>query len=146
MRRLIALALLAGCGAPDDFVAIERDFEGFRGWERRIPADDDGIDEAIYGNDLALAGPPYPVGTILVSADEIGPAPAWRIHAMVRRGEGYQGLGHWELFELFVDERDVPRIVWRGPRAPIGAGYGDVGSEDCVDCHADPARDHVIGW
>jgi hypothetical protein len=114
--------------------------------------DDDGIPEGLYGNALAGAGAPYPVGTILVAADEVGPASAWRIHAMVKRtadGEeagGFGDLDGWELFELFVDETEVPRVMWRGTHAPAGAGYGGDMSVDCRVCHDENAHDRVLGW
>lgn len=152
-RALLAGLALGCASAPDgapEHVAIESDFAQFRDWARREVAPG----EAIYESPGAAPAPPFARGTILVKTDELGPAQAWRIHAMVKRGGAYasDGMRGWELFELYVDERDVPRVLWRGAHAPAGlGGYPIDGGlaespPDCVTCHDDPARDYTLSF
>lgn len=167
---LAAMMSLAGCdegalmrpdsGASSTFIALARDFEGFRDWtcfplERpMVPVGLEGSAASVCINQLPPEGERrFPVGTILVKAIESGETPQdWVIHAMVKRG----GLGFgggtpgWEVFELRLDARERPVILWRGEGPPSGLGYG-IGAPDggvttlvCSDCHAPAWRNDSV--
>lgn len=140
---------LAGCGTPNDgeFVAREQDFAGFERWVRfdrgedPVPPSHLGHD-VIYIDRLPPAGATsFPIGTRIVRVEETDAGPStWEIHAMVKRGRGFnpEGARGWELFELAIDARGQPEIEWRGEGPPDGDGYEppDGGAIlGCNHCH-----------
>lgn len=170
MRAAPLLALVClGCtcgepvapAPPETFVATEADFVDFDRWERFdrgprgfLPSHPDG-ETFVYLNrrppDEATS---YPIGTIIVRVTQAGPLSDWEVHAMVKRGGGFNaGAPGWEYFDLEMartGERLTPRVRWRGE------GPGD--SEDgyahgaegvllgCNHCHgAVPQQDCLIG-
>jgi hypothetical protein len=159
----LACGLLVGCldhelagddgsGGRDVFIALQRDFSDFRDWMRfplRTAVMHAGISGpvAAYLNEL----PPedareFPIGTFEVKTVEIDPATEWTIHAMYKRGGGFnaQGALGWEYVDLAINDDDVPVIMWRGERPPsdhgyeslLGGGVDPALEVDCNSCHA----------
>lgn len=161
-RLVAALALgLAGCMAPgggaDPFVATEEDFQGFVDWpsfelteESLTPSHLDGPRRLYFSRVPEGPDAPFPLGTILVKTVEAGDPTQWEIHAMVKRGGGYNEAGakDWEFFDLDVDASGVVSIEWRGEGPPPGSlgypGEGE-GAGQCNGCHwLVPDRDFVF--
>lgn len=153
MRRLAVLVSLAlgGCAAetpPDVFIAFGEDFEGYPEWT----VFDRGLDPVppsheahgyIYVNAMPPAGATeFPVGTMIVREQRLSDDPAtWTIHAMVKRGGGFNadGAAGWEWFGLALEPDGRPFIAWRGTGPADGDGYvAPVGGEvlSCNQCHA----------
>lgn len=164
---LAALVLLAsGCRGPDvapdassaSFIAVGRDFEGFLDWPS-VAIESGGqpgghtvgpartyLRGRVPATDL-----PFDVGTILVKATPADSFEGWEVHAMVKRGGGYNADGAvgWEWFDLALDASGVPSIAWRGPGTPSDPGVyaspdGGAGMA-CGQCHgAVPFDDYVF--
>jgi hypothetical protein len=127
------------------FLALERDFQGFRGWTaidlpERGPQ---GITHVAgkrreYVNRRPPSGlSAFPVGTILVK-ELLSDAPeGHQIFAMVKRGGSYNAVGApgWEWFELRERDDKSVGIVWRGLSAPDGESYGGDPLGTCSNCH-----------
>lgn len=157
---LLAVGSIAGCAAPEEpggFVATAEDFADFRDWPAfDLPAESvteshlDGPRRLYFTAVPESSDAPFPVGTILVKTVEAGEPPEWEIHAMVKRGEGFNedGARGWEFFDLDVDASGVVSIEWRGEGPPPGSlGYpGDgEGPGQCNGCHwVVPERDYVF--
>lgn len=155
-------ALLGACGPdatepaePGTFIALDRDFQGFRGWTRYAigSAPLEGHAEGprfVYANrPVPAAGGVYPVGTILVKTVEVDDDPThWEIFAMVKRGGTFNATGAagWEYFRLRLVDATAAVIAGRG-LAPTdnGALYGPAGT-GCNLCHGATVRgsDHVL--
>ena len=157
VRRLAVIALLlGGCAAdaapPDVSIAFGRDFEGFRDWI----AFDRGVDTVppthdgqtwIYADRLPEEGAlTFEIGTRILRVEERGDDPtSWELHAMVKRGGGYNAAGAagWEFFGLALDPEGTPFIVWRGEGPPSGDGYRPPDGSDtlfgCNHCHGSAA-------
>ena len=157
---LLLLACLDHTPAPggddESFVAMQADFASFKRWEA-IPvatADTGHVagDRVVYINNRpSVEEIVFPVGTMFVKTI------AWEdgtdIHAMVKRGGGYNADGAfgWEWFELVESEDGTPVIRWRGEEAPEPGSYGadeadtaETVSGDCNVCHgAFAANDYV---
>jgi hypothetical protein len=173
----LLLLVLASCDAPPEpsvFIALQRDFADFRGWQK------------FYFGDGPLEGHPagprygyvkqvlqpgeraYPVGDIIVKTIETQPSPspspepsgpvpeqAWDLFAMAKRGGGFNadGAKGWEFFTLRINAGGVPVILARGIDAsdvPGSSGHGYLGANGniirCNGCHGDPnlAQDDYI--
>lgn len=167
---LCALLALAGCldhdlpedarSEPDVFIALQRDFRDFRDWMQfplRTAVMHAGVSGPVvaYLNEL----PPedadaFPTGTIFVKTVEIGPATEWTVHAMVKRGGGFnaQGALDWEYFDLAINDDDIPVIMWRGEKPPsdhgyeslLGGGADPTTEVDCNSCHTGSDEDAVL--
>jgi hypothetical protein len=150
------ILLLAGCldhtpipGAGESFVAMQVDFSGYSSWDAvsiGAAGDDSGHPEGertVYVNELPPAdAESFPVGTVIVKTIE-----GADIHAMVKRGEGFNtdGAVGWEWFELVLATNGEPVIKWRGEEPPAGETYGslpgvpvdsgDTLTGDCNACH-----------
>jgi hypothetical protein len=157
----LALLLSPACGddpsasepAPEDetgtFIALQRDFQGFQGWDSFTLSPESSIEgfpiapRTVYVNQpLPDGADEAPQGTIIVKVSEGGLLPEdWDYHAMVKRGGSFnaQGARGWEWFELDV-EGDEVAIVWRGLKPPDGHRYGVTPgrevSDDFGDCNA----------
>ncbi len=162
----LALALLAGCTAEMDappprgegepFVATLADFEDFRSWPRwEIPdvgttsGHRPGEPRFVYVRDtVPVWGEPFPVGAMIVKTLEMGEPPQWEIHAMAKRGGGYnpEGALGWEWFDLEIDPETGLFIEWRGEgSAADPGGYVDVAATGCNGCHSVvPNTDYVF--
>lgn len=137
-------------------IALARDFEDFRGWDAfRIPEASitDGHSSSperwVYIDRPAPPlGEEFPVGTILVKASEVGTPSAWEIHAMVKRGDGYNPEhGGWEFFDLALDADERLAIAWRGTGDERAAYLDPTTGERraCNTCHGlVPERDFVF--
>lgn len=157
MRRWAPIAIVSlvavACAAPESdgarepFIAIERDFADFRGWPSfELPdaslttSHRSGTRRLYYSAIPEGPGEPFPVGAILVKTVEDGDPTTWEIHAMVKRGGGYNEAGArgWEFFDLAIDASGATTIRWRGEGPPPGAaGYPGTGTGDgqCNGCH-----------
>jgi hypothetical protein len=155
MRRplvLVGLVALGACGGAqltgNAFIALDRDFAGYQGWEQ-FSFDGGEVDAAhpagprtVFINHRPDAGAPeFPVGTIIVKQLE------FHTLAMVKRGGGYNATGApgWEWFELFTDPATSKvGVQWRGLGPPAGEQYGRSG-QTCNACHgAASGNDSVL--
>lgn len=163
VNRVLVAALFAsalGCGhksssEPDEepgiFIAQQEEFTSFSSWDTYPlePGTHAGLersgDRTIYLNETPPEGSTeYPVGTIIVKTIEKGPPTDWILHAMAKRGAGFNkdGAVDWEFFELRLDEQNIPIILWRGAEPPIGHSYealpGTMVTEEqaCNGCHS----------
>lgn len=137
-------------------VAFARDFAAFRAWRRyRLPEDalTDGHHSSPHrylyvDRELPPDPAPLPLGTILVKTTEEGPPSEWDIHAMVKRGNGFNrhGCAGWEFFNLAIDPEGDVTIAWRG-RGDDPAAYVDAEGHQrsCNSCHVYGREvDHVF--
>ena len=139
-------------GAEGSFVAMQSDFAGYASWTSfEVDSADSGGhsgERAVYINllpEAEAAADGFPVGTILLKvaqpvagSGETDPD----VHAMVKRGGGYNpGAPGWEWFDLVLSG-GVPVINWRGAAPPAGGGYqaGSIDTAnpdgDCNSCHS----------
>ncbi|HJL20414.1 MAG TPA: hypothetical protein RMH99_32405 [Sandaracinaceae bacterium LLY-WYZ-13_1] len=173
MRAIAIVGLLvagAGCappGAADDAksdvpktgprIAGARDFAAFRSW-RRYHLPEDTLTEVGHHSsphryvyvDRALPPEPAPIplGTLIVKTTEDGPPETWDVHAMVKRGDGYNwsGCDDWEFFNLSLDADGAVSIRWRG-RGDDASAYEDAEghARSCNSCHIHAREvDHVF--
>lgn len=157
MRALPLLLVLAlGCAgeAPPPPVgpriAFGRDFDGFTGWRAYpLPPESitdghlDSVHRVLYiDREPPPAGVPFELGTIVVKAVEEGAPSEWTVHAMVKRGGGYNPAGavDWEFFDLHVDDELRVAIAWRGT-GDDAAAYLDPATGEAVACNSC----HVLG-
>lgn len=157
---LLALGATLGCAEPGEsgeLVATEEDFASFRDWpafdlpeESLTESHANGPRRLYYSDVPDSPEAPFPVGTILVKTVENGAPTEWEIHAMVKRGGGFNEAGAqgWEFFDLDIDASGVVRIEWRGDGPPPGSlGYPGAGegAGQCNGCHwVVPERDYVF--
>jgi hypothetical protein len=136
------------------YIAQQRDFAAYGDW---MSFADDVQNEhggvvgttTVYLNEMPPAGAAtFPVGTIVVKTMKLADSPDLNIHAMVKRGSGFNPKGtlDWEFFELALAKTGVPFILWRGEKPPTGEKYQLLLSAanlalmdaetDCNGCHA----------
>lgn len=144
----------------EPFIVFQRDFAPFRSWDVYV-LPDTGLRSGhgslspsymyVTGTRDTPFDAPLPVGTIIVRTRELGPPEEWTVHAMVKRGGGYneEGAVGWEWFDLRLDAEGTPIIVWRGEGDASDPGtYGpdvDGSPLGCNDCHARlPSNDFVF--
>ncbi len=161
MRRswIVLAPVLTGCldyalapedpGTPSVFIALQRDFGPLESWptydlgDAPLEGHPPGHRIAHLSRTPAPNSAAFPVGTIIAKSIQPSEDPStWLIHAMVKRGGDYNrsGAHGWEWFELQLDQRRVPVIVWRGEKPPNGENYGCLASNcddapDCNQCH-----------
>ncbi|HYQ26497.1 MAG TPA: hypothetical protein VER04_04735 [Polyangiaceae bacterium] len=163
LHRLLPFTWLAACACSrhteqslsdvrEPFIALERNFQGFKDWARVELADrpEQGNTHLAgetyeYLNAAPQAGAKaFPVGTIFVKTVESKKKSD--IFAMVKRGKGFNGSGAagWEWFGLRARADGSVAIVWRGVNAPDGESYGGDPLGGCNGCHGAAAKnDHV---
>ena len=121
-----------GMGGGETFIALQRDFQMFRSWERVMVGEASvegghpvGARFAYVNRSPAPGEGAFPVGSILVKTVENGAADTWKIHARVKRGGGFNSTGAfgWEWFDLRVTNEDNVVIMWRGEQPPRNHGY-----------------------
>jgi hypothetical protein len=178
MRSLAVMVLAIGCSsnattpestpenandaAPQvkEFLAFERDFQGFHAWEKfSFPESMDGFPAHLGGpRDVYLnARPPkgskeFPIGTIIVKeVIDGGPVTDHIIFARVKRGGSYNpDANGWEWFQLKLRADGSTQVFWRGLGPPDGdqdasppgyAGHAD----GCTPCHkASGAKNDLV--
>jgi len=127
-------------------VAFARDFADFRRW-RRVALPDDSLTEGhessprrfVYlDRALPAEAEPVPEGTMIVKTIEVGPMDEWELHAMVKRGDGYNadGCAGWEFFNLELSAEGEVSIAWRGQGDDPSAYMDTQGNNrSCNSCH-----------
>lgn len=149
-------------GELDSFIALDRNFEDFQSWTSFDLGEGEHVVEQsghkmIYINALPQAGDrEFRVGTMIVKVLELGEdLKAWQVHAMVKRGAGYNANGAfgWEYFDFTLDDDGIPRQNWRGETAPDGESYqvsvftsdGVILQDvpDCNTCHQSASNDGI---
>lgn len=141
----------AALGDDDAFIAVPRDFCGFRDWmafELRDVTMHAGVSGkvVVYLKQLPPTGATsFPVGSMVVKTVEAGEQSGWEVHAMVKRGAGFNARGAlgWEYFDLGLDDDCTPTVHWRGDHAPRDHGYKSLpgleqetgATVDCNSCH-----------
>jgi hypothetical protein len=152
------IVLFLGCGplpaTPDGggdtpFIAIAKDFTGFRSWRSTPGVGPMGAPqppEAVHGANLTSylnqapdsGSTEFPIGTIIVKEGTDGGTDVTGRHAfaMVKRGGGYDTAGavNWEWFELQAVDDQTSTVVWRGSGPPAAEGYAGTPTA-CSDCH-----------
>jgi hypothetical protein len=132
----------------DTFIALSKDFQGFRSWGsielgQRPAQGETHVEGELRAFVNALPLPEsreFPVGTIIVkenlASQEESPGKGKKMFAMVKRGGGFnaQGAVGWEWFEIIDGDWGVA-ISWRGLGAPDGEGYGGDPLGSCNSCH-----------
>jgi hypothetical protein len=152
---------MPGGPAATQFIALQRDFAGYKRWPSVVvgtsPVDGHATStkRTAFVNVIPDEGAAsFPVGTIIVKqgagAETLG-LTGDQVHAIVKRGAGFNADGAvgWEWFELSTDER--PTILWRGSHPPNGENYACLpgqpcgeGAGDCNACHeAHVANDYI---
>lgn len=155
--RLVApllIVLAVGCAAEEPLppvgprIAFGRDFEGFTGW-RAYPLPDESLTDGHLSSPSRTLyidrepppeGQPFELGTIVIKTIEEGPPSEWVVHAMAKRGGGYNpdGAVDWEFFDLHLEDDEQVAIAWRGT-GDDGVLYFDPTTGDrlaCNSCHA----------
>lgn len=161
-----ALLLLLACSPEppaetvrDPFIAMQSDFADLFEWPRwQVPdigsthGHQRGEPSYIYvKGEIPEWGEPLALGTIIAKTVERGEPGEWEIHAMVKRGGGFNAGGcvEWEWFDLRLNENRVPVVIWRGEGNEANpGGYGrrlDGTPIGCNDCHAQvPHTDYTF--
>jgi hypothetical protein len=140
--------------APDEFIAVASDFDGFRSWKSIAittdvaPGDShlNGPRHVFYNRTPPKGAKKFPVGTILVKETDPGPVAARTVFAMVKRGGDYDPTGDvdWEWFMLANQADGTEVIVWRGA-GPAGGAYGNGPLGGCNACHGSAeTTDYVL--
>ena len=174
-----ALAALGGSGCLDDtgavlpdagqqqqpqtpFIAQTEDFASYEDWTSFNEDDKHGDGSGtttVYLNKMPPAGATsFAVGTIVVKTMQATDGSMFTIHAMAKRGNGFNSAGArgWEFFELARNREGVPFYLWRGVNPPTGEQYRAILSKNnvqastpelkCNDCHASSSfRDGTSG-
>jgi hypothetical protein len=145
------------------FIAQAGDFLSYEDWtsfERKTTSEHGGAEGTtkIYVSELPDAEKKFPIGTILFKSTQLEGDERPVIHAMTKRGSGFnpRGVLGWEYFELFLGKSGAPLILWRGAEPPSGEQYQQLlGAEnldrpmvgedgDCNGCHV-TGEDGVLG-
>jgi hypothetical protein len=156
------LAEMPDGGQPTAFLAQTEDFTHYEDWmsfnEDDAHGDGSGT-TTVYLNKLPPKGATsFPVGTIVVKTMQATDGSMFSIHAMAKRGNGFNSAGArgWEFFELALNPKGVPFYLWRGVNPPTGEQYRAILSKNnvqastpelkCNDCHASSSfRDGTSG-
>jgi hypothetical protein len=154
-----------GVTGTRSFIAQNGAFAHYRDWttsEENVMDDHGGVvgTTTVYFSEMPdEVTHMFPVGSILVKTMQATGAEELTIHAMTKRGRGYNPKGAlgWEYFELLLNKAGLPNILWRGETPPTGESYqmllgaansakaNDAQSEgDCNGCHA-MGRDGMLG-
>jgi hypothetical protein len=171
---LVTAACLDNELDPDDmvdgksvFIAQAQDFFDYADWmtfERETKSEHGGVlgVTTIYVNELPETDPEtdqrnFPIGAILFKSTKVQGYDKPTIHAMVKRGRGFNpgGALGWEYFELLLSSKGLPYILWRGADAPSGEQYQALlGAQNldrpmeldgsCNGCHTE-GHDGVLG-
>lgn len=176
MFALLACAVLSGACLDNQldesetsegksvFIAQAGDFLRYEDWmkiERETRNEHGGVVglTTVYVNELPEpAAEAFPIGTILFKTTMVEGYDKPTIHAMAKRGSRFnpEGVLGWEYFELILDKKGVPFILWRGANPPTGEAYRSIlGAQDlsdrpmeldgnCNSCHME-GQDGILG-
>jgi hypothetical protein len=133
------------------FIAQTEDFAHYEDWTSFNEDDKHGDGSGtttVYLNKMPPKGATsFPVGTIVVKTMQATDGSMFTIHAMAKRGNGFNAAGArgWEFFELALNPKMVPFWLWRGENPPSGEQYRAILSKNnveastpelkCNDCH-----------
>jgi len=153
----------AQSGARSVFIAQTRDFAKYEDWmqfEHDVTTEHGGLSgtTTTYVSELPDATThQFAPGAILVKTLKMSNSDSVTIHAMAKRGTGYNldGALGWEYFELQLNSKRVPYILWRGAEPPSGEEYqallgaNNISDQPmtegrCNDCHA-AGKDGMLG-
>jgi hypothetical protein len=142
-------------GPPTVFIAQTEDFMNYEDWTsfNEDDAHGEGAGTTTVFLKYVYEMPPrgatsFPVGTIVVKTMQATDGSMFSIHAMAKRGNGFNsgGARGWEFFELALSPQGVPFYLWRGVNPPTGDQYRAILSKNnveastpelkCNDCHA----------
>jgi hypothetical protein len=144
------------------FIPQTSDFAMYQDWmvfKRDVTTDHGGLvgTTTTYVSELPDATThTFRVGAILIKTVKTASSDALTVHAMAKRGSGFNADGAlgWEFFELLLNSKGVPYILWRGEQPPSGEQYQALlGASKtdrpetegkCNDCHAG-GKDGVLG-
>jgi hypothetical protein len=145
------LAKMPDGGPPRAFIAQDEDFTPYADWTSFNEDDKHGDGSGtttVYLNKLPPKGATsFPVGTIVVKTMQATDGSMFSIHAMAKRGNGFNAAGArgWEFFELALNPKGVIFYLWRGENPPTGEQYRAILSKNnvvastpelkCNDCH-----------
>ena len=168
------LALLAGAcldnelepttvaGVKKVFIAQTRDFAPYQEWmefKHDVATEHGGLVGSMttYVSEMPdTTTHEFAIGSMLVKSVKTPNSDALTIHAMSKRGSGFnaEGARGWEYFELQLNNKGVPYILWRGEQPPsgeqyqalLGASKTDQPTTEgkCNDCHA-AGKDGMLG-
>lgn len=151
-----------GEAANEEFLALTSDFAHYADWmlfEKDVTTEHGGLvgKTSIYVSQIPdETSHKFPVGAILLKTMQTAESDKLTIHAMSKRGSrfniGGAGAAGWEYFELLLNAKGTPYILWRGDKPPSGEQYKLLlGGEtmpttegDCNDCHG-TGKDGVLG-
>lgn len=147
------------------FIAQAGDFRDYADWmsfKRETTSDHGGVigTTTIYVNQLPdEETQSFSIGTILFKSTLVAGFDKPTIHAMAKRGSGFnpKGVLGWEYFELLLNKNGTPLILWRGAEPPSGEHYQMLLSAqsvedrpmmtgqdgDCNSCHLE-GKDGVL--
>lgn len=138
---------------PTTFVALERDFQGFREWPggafEELPARGQthyAGDQRYFIRGRPRIGAEFPIGTVIVKQARLEARPEGQLFAMVKRGGEYNRAGAqgWEWFELAERPDGSVAIKWRGVGAPDGEQYGGDPHGSCNSCHQEAKANDFV--
>jgi hypothetical protein len=152
-----------GVGSKRVFIAQNSDFSHYADWttsEENVMDDHGGVigKTTVYFSEMPEETThEFSVGAILVKTMQATGSQDLTIHAMTKRGSGFNPKGAlgWEYFELLLNKAGLPNILWRGAAPPSGESYQvllgaqsrstDAQPEgDCNGCHT-MGRDGMLG-
>jgi hypothetical protein len=147
-------------GERTEFIAQTQDFAHYSDWmlfEHDVVTEHSGLvgKTNVYVSKLPNSTThKFPIGTLLLKTTQLADSDKPTIHAMSKRGAGYNqdGTAGWEFFELLLSKTGQPYIFWRGAAPPDGEQYKMMlGGEtmpstdgDCNSCHG-AGQDGVLG-
>jgi len=149
------ILFLVACGTQttknegEIFLALPSHFAQFKTW-RQVELPDTPAEPGVvhFAGKRTLfvlgehdANETWPQGSIILKRAEFGDDPTkWEVHAMAKRGGGYNlnGAVDWEWFDIELNASgDFYRIKSRGVKG--GESYGNIAPDapgaDCNTCH-----------
>ena len=123
---------------PIAFFAQTEDFLGYENWTSFNEDDKHGDGSGTTTVYLKKMPPPgatsFPLGTIVVKTMQATDGSMFTIHAMAKRGNGFNSAGArgWEFFELALTKTGIPFYLWRGENPPTGEQYRAILSKNNV--------------
>ena len=138
------------------FLATSASFSDFCSWSQAPATTEADASDGLHGlGPLTVYwnhAPPhgataFPVGTIIVKANDATDPTQRTIFAMVKRGGGFNSSGavgwDWYSLQQTTAACDVELVLWSGPTPPNGETYANQPVGDCNGCHVQAGNDGV---